>query len=146
MATNIFVPIFTGDLAGELGYTMANYAVPIALKKSIESVAVTYQNAVEVKMTGFEGIRHVIAPTTGDDILCTVDIQFAGDLAYSDRRRLETLANGMLGAGLSMYFYDDWIDSVAYTCRWLNAGDFVSNTELLAGGMMHLEAWKVVAL
>lgn len=143
MSDYTFLPVFTGDLAGELSYTMANYAIPSAFRRSIESVSIKYRPAIEVKTTGFESVRHVIAPTSGNDILVDISIMLTGDVSYLDRRRLETLAHGMLGAGLSMYFYDDWMDDRVYLCRWVNAGDFVSNTELLAGGSMDLVSWEV---
>lgn len=146
MATNLLVPVFSGSLAGEMVYPVTAYVVPIAARAYVDSVSVAYRSKFITKFTGFQSVRHVIEPTTGTTILCEVAIAFTGDIPTATIHQLRALAHAVNGAGMDITFNDDWADNMAYTGKWINAGDFVESFEGHYGANIRMAVHTVAAL
>jgi len=48
-----------------------------------------------------------------------------------------------VGAGITVDFYDDWATDKQYTGYWVNASDFVDNSELLCGGSIDMQCIEI---
>jgi hypothetical protein len=125
--------------AGELPYPSTAIEVPITFKDIVERVTFEYKNQYEHKYTGFETIKHKVNYYNEK----AFSIMLVGNLTRGWQDLLVRLATAMNGSGCILQFYDDWITGttsvpVTYECRWVNAGDFVDNNELLCGGSMEL--------
>jgi len=124
---------------GELPYQSINMEIPTTFKNVVESVRFEYINQFDQKYTGFETIKHKINYYNNKNI----SIMLIGSLTRGWQDVLIRLATAMNGAGCVLQFSDDWVTGtesvpIVYDCRWVNAGDFVDNNELLCGGSMEL--------
>ena len=138
-------PTFTGSFNGEMVYNMTNYQVP-DFATSIDSIQIVHRNKFINKMTGFETVKYVAHKSSGDDVLVDISITLVGDLRRSLMQQFRQLAKGVLGAGMELIFHDDLVTDYDYTCRWVNACNFVENSTLLCGGDIVLESWTWSAI
>ena len=139
---NTFTPYVSGSFSGEMIWNLTSYAVPDTIKKQLESVAIEYRDTHVLKMTGFDTYKYRARAIDTTEAFVDIDIMFVGrmDMRYTDQMR--RLAAGCNGAGMQLLFRDDWITDRVYTGRWVNAGDFVESSALVAGMSMRLECWS----
>jgi hypothetical protein len=143
---NAFTPTITGSFDGELVWNMTSYVVSDNFKNYVESMEVVYRDVYINHRTGFETTKRVMHANTGTDILIDISITLIGSLSRGIMQQLQRLAQGVSGAGMELTFRDDWWESYQYSCRWINAGQFVENSNLLCGGRMDLVCWDRNAL
>ena len=127
---------------GEIVYTTTGIEISPLLKGYIESINLTGINQYDNKYTGFESKKYQIANSNEKRI----QIMLVGNLPRWLCDSLESLAKAINGAGMILHFYDDFFtgtteSAITYECRWLNAGDFVDNSEILCGGSIELYAF-----
>lgn len=145
MATWAFRPVTPAgsSFSGEMVYNMTNVEVPNTFCRYVDSLSVVYPNYNINKESGFLRKKYRRKAASGDDVEAEVSLMLAGDIPRWLRELLETIAKGCSGGGMHVDLYDDWATDKQYTCRWVNSGDFVDNTELLCGGSMDLLAFKI---
>ena len=126
---------------GEMVYNSVELEVPATFKKYVETVGHTIKSQYINKYTGFETKKYSIRNSSEHHFR----IMLVGDLPRWMRDLLHVLAIAMNGAGMILQFDDTWITttgSTIYDCRWVNAGDFVDNSELLNGASMNLVSYS----
>jgi len=138
---NAFTPNIPEAFDGEMVFNMESYVVADTFSKYVESMSIVHRPKFVVKRTGFEGYKHLIHKHSGNDVLVDIMIVLNGGMPRWLMQQLTQLAKGVLGAGMELAFRDDWWSSYTYTCRWVNASDFVENSTLSNGGTMELQSW-----
>ena len=131
----------TGDtFNGQMVWNSTEIEVPTTFKEYVESVDHGIKSQYINKYTGFETKKYSIRDSSAHHFR----IMLVGDLPRWMRDLLHVLAIAMNGAGMILQFDDTWITttgSTIYDCRWINAGDFVDNSELLNGASMDLVSY-----
>ncbi len=127
---------------GELVYSSTSIEISPLLKGYIQSINLAGMDQFDLKYTGFESKKYKVANSNEKSIR----IMLVGNLPRWVCDSLESLAKAVNGAGMIIQFYDDFFTGteaspITYECRWLNAGDFVDNSELLCGGSIELFAF-----
>jgi len=134
----------TGDtFSGQMVWNSTVIEIPTTFKEYVESVEHTIKSQYINKYTGFETKKYSIRDSSEHHF----SIMLVGDLPRWVRDLLHVLAISMNGAGMILQFDDTWITSTTstvYDCRWINAGDFVDNSELLNGASMELISYDSV--
>ena len=143
---NALTPVITGTFDGELVWDMTSFVVNEEFSDYVETMEVSYRNIYINHRTGFESTKRVMHKNSGSDILIDISITLVGNLPRWLMQQLTQLAKGVLGAGMELTFRDDFWEEYQYSCRWINAGDFVENSTLLCGASMALQAWDRAAL
>lgn len=143
---NAFTPVISDTFDGQMVFNMTSYVVSDTFSKYVQSMEIVHRSKFVNKMTGFETTKYIVHKTSGNDILVDIGITLVGDLPRWLMQQLIQLGKGILGAGMDLTFRDDWVTDYEYSCRWVNALDFVENSTLLMGGTMHLEAWDWSAI
>ena len=133
------------SFTGQIVHNMTNVTIPNTLKRYVDSVTISESDAYLNKYTGFETKKYRIGNATGATVDASLSIMLVGDLPRWLMGLFESLARGCNGAGMELEFYDDWISSTQYTGRWVNAADFVDNSELLCGGSIDLAVFDMQA-
>lgn len=148
MATWAFRPVLPAGSSfnGQTVYNMTNVEVPNTLKRYVESLEIVYADIYINKMTGFESKKYRIKNTTGTSIQASLRLTLIGSLPRWLQQLFVTIAKGCNGGGMQVDLYDDWTSDKQYTCRWVNAGDFIDNSELLCSGSLDLEAFVIQAV
>jgi len=139
---NAITPFITGNFDGELVWTSTDLVVDESLKNYIENMEIVYRDNFTTNSTGFEKFKHKINSSSGTDIFIDISIQLVGSLPIWLMRQLTQLVKGVCGSGMQLYLKDNWWSDYQYTCRLLNAGDFVENSTLLCGGRLMFGAWE----
>ena len=137
-------PVLPGGttFAGQIMFNITNYEISNDFKNHVESVSFRIPGQYEHVMTGFES--YVYKKSTVSERIAR--IMMIGSLSHSMKNQLHRLAIGINGSGCVLQWKDDFIfGSVAspttHECRWLNAGKFVDNSELLCGGRIDLRIY-----
>ena len=145
MATWAFRPVLPAGatFTGQTVYGMTAVEVPSSLKRYVDSLDIQYQDIYVEKMTGFQSKKYRLKNTTGTPLQANVTIVLAGNIPRWLQQLFLTIAKGCNGGGMQVDFYDDWATDKQYTCRWVNAGDFIDNSELLCGGALELQAFEI---
>jgi len=129
---------------GQLLYNITEYEIESVFKKYIESVEFEVMPQFETKITGFTKKKY--RKTNSSTI--RISIMLVGNLPFWIHQLILGLAIGCNGAGITIDFRDTFCSAtvdtpVTYNCRWLNAGDFVENSELINGGSIDLVAYTL---
>lgn len=129
--------------SGQLVYPTTVYEVDERLLKYIESISYSINDQYVVKNTGFEKKKY---KQNGGSIK-EISIILVGNLPFWMHEILIQLAISVNGAGMLIEFKDTIIagtpdNPVVHDCRWVNAGDFVGNNELLNGGTIQLVVYS----
>lgn len=127
--------------AGQLVYPMTAVTIPNTLKKYVESIELIEANEYMNKYTGFESKKYRVENTAGTAINTSISIMLVGNLPRWMSDLFQSLARGCNGAGMHLEFYDDFATTGQYTGRWVNAADFVDNSEALCGGSIDIECF-----
>jgi len=140
------VPTDDAFAAGKLVWTSTDIEVSTDLKLYVEEVITEIDNKIELKNTGFQKKKYRKEDTSNTRI----SIMLVGNLPFWLEEILKRLAVAMNGSGMILQFKDTFAngtndDPITYDTRWINAGDFVENSELLNGGSMELEAFTELA-
>ncbi len=128
---------------GEMVWTSTDIEIPLEdFKNYVENIRHKINSQFENKYTGFETNKYKVQ--NSDEKLFR--IMLVGNLPRWLQDALHRLAIAMNGAGIILQWKDDFFTGttsspVTYEARWLNAGDFVDNNELLCGGSMELLAY-----
>lgn len=131
---------------GQIVWPMTNIEFPNTLKKYTQSVRIVEHSNNLTKHTGFESKKYRIAASTGTDYDIDLSIMLVGDLPRWACELLRDMAVGANGGGIEIQFYDDWITDYQYRGRWVNAGDFVDNSEALCGASIDILAFEKQAV
>lgn len=126
---------------GELPWNSTEIEIPATFKNYVESCDYAIMSQYINKYTGFETKKY----NKDDSSERMFRIMLVGDLPRWMRDLLHALAIAMNGSGMILQFDDTWITttgSTIYDCRWVNAGDFVDNSELLNGASMNLISYN----
>ena len=127
---------------GEIVWPSTGMEIPDTFRLYVENVTYSIRNQFDVKYTGFETKKYKIQNTNER----LYRFMLVGDLPRWMQDALLRLAVAMNGAGMILQFKDNWISGTdesftTYDGRWLNAGDFVDNSELLCGGSIEYLAY-----
>jgi hypothetical protein len=128
---------------GEMVFDSTDLEVDNDIKRFMESIDYVIDQ-YEIKHTGFEKKKYKKTDASN----AIISITLVGDLPFYWHQILLRLAIAINGSGATLQFKDAWVSGtlaspVTYTCRWINAGDFVETSELLNGGTMELEAYTM---
>jgi hypothetical protein len=131
---------------GQMVYPATVIEIPDTAKLYVDSVQVDYDKQYEIYSTGWEHKKYKIA--NGGNI--SFNIMFVGNSPKWLVDQLFALAIAVNGAGMPLLFYDDFVmgasgSPLVYECRWINAGDFVETSEIIAGANMQLIAYDLPA-
>jgi hypothetical protein len=137
-------PIFHGSYAGHMIYNATRFEVGDNFKRYVESLEMRYEIVYDRRNTGFAATKYTLNETIGVKTPITIAITLVGDLPHWLMQQLTQLAKATLGGGMTIQFTDDWATYNSYLGKWENAGDFVENNELLAGGSMLLKCWHII--
>jgi len=145
MATWAFRPVLPAgsSFAGQTVYNMTAVEVPNTLLYYVDSLGIEYADIYINKMTGFETKKYRVKNTTGTSVQASLQLTLVGSLPRWLQQLFITIAKGCNGGGMQVDLYDDWATQKQYTCRWINAGDFIDNSELLCAGSLDLEAFVI---
>lgn len=137
-------PIFTGTYSGHLIYNITNYTIGDNFKKYVESMDIVYTPIVEQLNTGFSDTKYQTNATAAVKLTGSIAITLVGDLPHWLMLQLIQLAKATLSGGMTLSLADTWVSTSEYYCKWENAGDFVENNAVLAGGNMLLKFYKAM--
>ncbi len=129
--------------SGQLVYPTTVYEVDERLLKYIESIGYSINDQYVVKNTGFE--KKIYKQNAGT--IKEISITLVGNLPFWMHEILIQLAVSVNGSGMMIEFNDTIITGTTsaptvHDCRWVNAGDFVNNNELLNGGTIQLISYS----
>ena len=128
---------------GQIVYDSTLLQIPNTLKKYVQSIDVYHTSYNLVKHTGFEAKIYRKKNTSGTDLEAELSIMLVGDLPRWLQAMFVSLARACVGAGITVDFYDDWATDKQYTGYWVNASDFVDNSELLCGGSIDMQCIEI---
>ena len=131
---------------GNLVWNSTNIEIPDTFRQYVESINHSIKPMYINKYTGFETKKYYIRDSSEHRFM----IMLVGNLPRWLQEALKRLAIAMNGAGMILQFLDNWVtgtdaSSTTYNCRWVNAIDFVDNSELLCGGSMELVSFTLPA-
>lgn len=130
-------PIFSGAYTnGPLLYNVTNFTIGDNFKYYVESMEIVYDTIHDRKLTGFNDIRYLQNAINAQFCSGSIAITLVGDLPHWLMQQLVQLAKATLGGGMDLTFSDTFCTYDTYFCKWENAGDFVENNAVLAGGTM----------
>jgi len=124
---------------GELVFNSTEIEIPSTFKNYVENLTLSIEGQYSNKYTGFETKKYSL----NENDTKFLSITLVNDLPRWLCDLLQNLAIAMNGEGMILEFVDDWITGTiavpqAYNCRWVNAGDFTDNSELLCGASIDL--------
>jgi len=127
------------SFSGQMVYNTVDIEVEDTFKDSVEWVAFKILGQYDYLLNGFESIIYKKDVYTQKKI----SIMLVGSLNHNVKNQLHRLAIGLNGSGMILQWKDDIVSGtvaspVTYECRWLNAGKFVDNSEILCGGRIDL--------
>ena len=138
----VLIPTFTGSYSGHLINNVANYTVGNSFNTYIESMEIVYDSIHDRKTTGFSDIKYLQNSVSATKYTGSISITLVGSLPHWLMEQLISLAKGCLGSGMILYYVDEYVSDKSYYCKWENAGDFVENNAVLAGGAMLLKFYQ----
>lgn len=129
---------------GQIVFNTTDLEVDDRLITHIESVDYGIFPQFLIKNTGFEKKKYKYT----DKSTVNISITLVGNLPFWLHQILIQLATAVNGSGMIIQFNDTFVSGTTsaptvYDCRWLNAGDFVENNELLNGGVIELGAFTM---
>jgi hypothetical protein len=141
-------PVLPSGVAfnGEIVYNSTLLDVPNTLKKHIESIEIRYSEYNLVKNTGFEHKKYRVKNTGSTSAEAEMSIMLVGNLDRWVQSIFITIARACHGSGMLIEFFDDIATDKQYIGRWVNAGDFVDNSELICGGSIDLVITKITEI
>jgi len=141
----------TESFAGQMVYNTEDIEIQDTAISEIESVGYKILGRHIVKQTGFES--HTYNYKGLIEVLYIIN--WSSNMTFALKNQLHRLSIALNGTGAGLKIQDTFIAGtestpIIYTCRWKNAGDFVDNSEILAGGKMkllsYLESTQVTIL
>lgn len=129
------------SFSGQIVWNSTEIEIPTTFKEYVESVDHSIKSQFINKYTGFETKKYNIRDTSEHHF----NFMLVGDLPRWLRDLLHVLAIATNGAGMIIRLDDTWVTtegSTLFDCRWVNAGDFVDNSELLNGATMNLVTYQ----
>lgn len=141
MAT--LTPTFSGLYTnGRLINNITNYTIGDNFKYYVESMEIVYDSIHDRKLTGFSDTIYLQNAVDAQFCSGSIAITLVGDLPHWLMQQLVQLAKSILGGGMDLYFQDTFCTYDSYFCKWENAGDFVENNSVIAGGTMALKFYS----
>jgi muramoyltetrapeptide carboxypeptidase LdcA involved in peptidoglycan recycling len=138
-------PLFNGSYSnGRLINNITNYTIGDNFKYYVESMEIVYDNIHDRKLTGFSDTKYLQNAVNAQYCSGSIAITLVGDLPHWLMQQLLQLAKAILGGGMDLTFSDTFATYDTYICKWENAGDFVENNAVLAGGTLALRFYSRV--
>jgi hypothetical protein len=139
-------PIFDGSYSGHIIYNATNYAIGDSFFNYIESLELVYDSIHDKKLTGFNDTKYLQNAVNATKTTGQIAITLVGDLPHWLMQQLAQLAKACMGGGMILRFTDTYITGDDYYCKWENAGDFVENNAVLAGGTVQLNYYNKLGI
>jgi hypothetical protein len=132
------------SFTGQIVYNSTDFEVDTTLRNYIESAEYEVISPYIIKNTGFDKKKYKVT----DGGVKRFSIFLVGNLSFEMHQILLRLAIAVNGAGMILEFRDSFLTGdldtpITYNCRWVNAGDFVANSELFYGGSIDLVTYTL---
>jgi len=128
--------------SGQITFPTTNIEVSSDFKNYVETIDIEIRPMYIMKYDGFDAKKY----KAHEENIRSIDIMLVGNLPRFLHEQLYQLAIATNGAGIAIEFYDDFATGtdaspISYTCRWVNAGDFVESNVIQNGGSIQLIAF-----
>lgn len=134
------------SFSGQIVYGSTTIDVPTDLIRYIDTIDISSLPRYINKYTGVETTKYKILNTTvgspSDDIETEIRVVLVDKLPRYLFNMLYSFAIGVNGGGMQLYFYDDIVSDFQYTCRWINAADFMEQDTLYGSLSIDLKSWE----
>ncbi len=142
---DLFKPTTSGTVSGQMSFNAVEFSIDEAFRKNIESINIRKRDKFLIKQTGFQYTKRQLHPISGTTELTDISINFVSVLTRPEFYQLVQLAKALNGASGLLIYRDDLASDRTYTGRWVNAGAFRDDSEILSTAAMELETYSYTA-